>query len=88
MPKHGISFREALQNVGAFEQGHGTVYYNGEDGNRAIYDVTGMTEGAIIINGSHSDVDGKLAVSTTLPGAVHYFEERNISIEKGWNVCP
>ncbi len=89
MPKHGFSLREALANDGAFETKNSTVYYNGEDGTRAVYDVTAGNEGSIIINGAHSTAeDGNIGISTNIFTSEKYFTEHGIDIKKGWNTCP
>lgn len=91
MPKHGRSLQEALRDAGAMESGHGTVYYNGEDGNRAVYDVTAQDEGVTIINGKHLTIDdqhGQLATFRRLPASERYFEQHGIDTQHGWQRVP
>jgi hypothetical protein len=89
MPIHGLSLREALASDGAFETKNSTVYYNGEDGTHAVYDVTAVDEGSIVINGTHCTTeDGNIAISTNIVTSENYFTEHGIDIKKGWNTCP
>jgi hypothetical protein len=89
MPKHGVSLREALTNAGAFETKNATVYYNGENGDHAVYDVTAGDEGSIIVNGQHCTTEeGQVGVSSNLPNSERYFTQNGIDIDSGWNTCP
>lgn len=89
MPRHGFSLREALANDGAFETKNSTVYYNGEDGNHAVYDVTAGNEGSIVINGTHCTTkEGQLGVVTSIVAGENYFTEHGIDVRKGWNTSP
>jgi hypothetical protein len=91
MPQHGKSLYEALQDAGAVESGHGTVFYNGEDGNRAVYDVTAQDEGAAIINGNHLTIDdqqGLLAVFRNFLSSEKYFNRHGIDTQHGWQRVP
>jgi len=89
MPKFGMSLRKALTIAGAFERKNATVYYNGEDGNHAVYDVTAYDVGVCIVNGKHCETsDGQIGVVRTLPGSEAYFRQHGVDTEHGWNRCP
>lgn len=88
MPKYGKSLRDALHESGTVERGHGIVFYNGEDGNHAVYDVLAHNDGRPIVNGELAMIDGEPAQATTLPAAVRYFHGKGIETERGWNSRP
>ena len=88
MPQFGKSLRDTLQDAGVLSSGNGTVYYDGEDGNRAVYDVTGPAEGVMIINGVHVARDNQLGYSPCLPTSEKYFEEHAVDTQHGWYRVP